>query len=103
MLVTFGLIIFRAENIDQAISYISEIFSSSLFTITNFPGRYLSFTTMIFVVIFMLIEWFSREIEIPTFNLKLNKPFKYILYYTIIFSIIYFGNFGTNQFIYFKF
>jgi len=103
LLWTFSLIIFRAENIGQAISYISEILSPSLFTKPIFTGKLQALTTIIFIAIFMIIEWLSRGFEIPTFNLKLNKPFKYILYITIIFAIIYFGNFGTNQFIYFKF
>lgn len=42
-LTVFAWIFFRAENIGHAISYISEIFSSSLFTIPKFAGMRISY------------------------------------------------------------
>ncbi|WP_186434387.1 MBOAT family protein [Lutibacter sp. Hel_I_33_5] len=103
LIVTLGLIMCRAENIDQAISYILKIISPSLFTKPILTGMSLALTTIIFLFIFVIVEWLSRKNEFPLSNLKINKPLEYTLYFTIIFAIIYFGDFGTNQFIYFKF
>ena len=103
LLWTFSLLIFRADDLDQTITYLSKILSPSLFTIPSFVDLLLVFTTVIFIVIFMLVEWFLRSYEVPISNFKLKKPFNYMLYYSIVFCIIYFGNFGSSQFIYFKF
>jgi len=110
MLLTFGLavfgwIFFRANNIEHAISYISEILSSSLFTIPKFEGMDKALTTIILVGIFVLIEWQGREGQyaISQLGIKWKRPLRYAMYYCIIFLIMYFGNFNENQFIYFQF
>ena len=110
MLLTFGLavfgwIFFRANNIEHAISYISEILSSSLFTIPKFEGMDKALTTIILVGIFVLIEWQGREGQyaISQLGIKWKRPLRYAMYYSIIFLIMYFGNFNENQFIYFQF
>ena len=110
MLITFSLtvfswIFFRAENIGHAISYISEILSSSLFSIPKFTGMARALTTIILIAIFVLIEWKGRDGQYAIQNQgKKWKPiFRYAYYYFIAFSIMYFGNFNENQFIYFQF
>ncbi len=110
MLLTFALtvfawIFFRANNIEHAISYISEILSPSLFTIPRGGLGYGALTTIILVVIFVLIEWQGREGQyaIAHLGIKWKRPLRYAMYYCIIFLIMYFGNFNENQFIYFQF
>src|SRR5690606_21672268 len=107
MLLTFGLtvfawIFFRAENIGHAISYISEIFSSSLFTIPDIRPRNL----ILLIMFFVLIEWFGREGQYALDIIK-SVRLLYIrwLSYSIILLVIYFyGNFDeTVEFIYFQF
>ena len=109
MLLTFGLtvfawIFFRAENIGHAINYISEIFSSSLFTIPTIHPRNLILLLMAFVI----IEWFGREgqFAIQHLGLKWKRPIRYAMYYAIIIIIIiaifWFGG-KEQQFIYFQF
>ena len=101
LLVTLGLIIFRADNINQAFTFLSGIFDLS---IISFPS--LSKKTLIPIILsflLFLIEWNSRKLEYPLSNLKFKKPLRYLIYYSIIFVIVWYGNFGVNEFIYFEF
>ena len=109
MLLTFSLtvfawIFFRANNLSHAFSVISEIFSSSLFTISEFQEFSSALPTIILVYIFVLIEWYGREGQyaISQLVIKLNRPLRYAFYYSIIVSIIWFGG-KEQQFIYFQF
>lgn len=105
LLVTFGLIIFRSENMNQFFTYVSGIFSNSLFTVPSFPDLYVASITILFIIIFMLIEWMGRESDfaIAKIGKSWNTPRRYAMYYAIIILIMYFGNFDQNQFIYFQF
>ncbi|MFT6843585.1 MAG: alginate O-acetyltransferase complex protein AlgI [Psychroserpens sp.] len=109
MLLTFSLtvfawIFFRANNIGHAISYISEILSSSLFSIPKFAGIGKALTTIILVAIFVLVEWKGREGQyaIAHLGIKWKRPLRYIMYYAIIIAIFWFGG-KEQQFIYFQF
>ncbi|ASV30182.1 MBOAT family O-acyltransferase [Maribacter cobaltidurans] len=110
VLITFSLtvlawIFFRAENVTHASNYISEIFSSSLLSMPLFPDMSMALTTIILIFIFVSIEWVGRQDEyaIERIGLKWKKQFRYGMYYIIALVIMYFGNFGENQFIYFQF
>ena len=105
MLLTFGMtvfawIFFRAENIEHAISYISQIFSSSLFTIPEIQP----WKTILLIMFFVLIEWLGREGQyaIEKFGLKWKRPLRYVMYYVIIILILFSGG-NKQQFIYFQF
>ncbi|MDD4770183.1 MAG: MBOAT family protein [Bacteroidales bacterium] len=109
MLLTFGLtvfawIFFRAENMGHAISYISEIFSPSLFSMPNFTGMKRALTIIILVAIFVFVEWIGREgqFAISNVGIKWKRPIRYAMYYAIIIAIVWFGG-KAQQFIYFKF
>lgn len=109
MSITFSLtvlawIFFRAENITHAWHYIKTIFSKSLFSYPIFNGMDRAPITMLLIVVFMLIEWMSRKEEyaLEKLSLQLNKPFRYAVYYVLIFAILWYG--GEEQtFIYFQF
>jgi len=103
-LTVFAWIFFRAENIGHAISYISGIFSPSLFSMPEFTGRSRALTTIILVAIFMLVEWIGREGQyaISHLGVKWKRPIRYAMYYAIIFAILLFGG-KEQQFIYFQF
>lgn len=105
MTVTFSLavlawIFFRAENISHAFSYISGIFSRSLFSIPTITPRLL----MLLIMIFMVIEWLGREQQyaIAKLGLKWKSPLRYAMYYAIIIAIFWFAG-KDQQFIYFQF
>ncbi|AHM63497.1 poly(beta-D-mannuronate) O-acetylase [Flammeovirgaceae bacterium 311] len=105
MVLTFSLtvlawIFFRAENIGHALSYISEIFSSTLFVTPEiFPVRVLAL-----IAVFMVIEWIGREDEyaIARIGVKWPRPTKWAFYYCLVGAIIILGD-KKQAFIYFQF
>lgn len=109
MILTFGLtvfawIFFRAESMGHAISYIGEILSASLFEIPKFAGMRRALITVLFVGVFILIEWNGRKSQyaIADLGLKWKRPYRYAMYYIIILCIFWFS--GSEQdFIYFQF
>lgn len=103
-LTVFAWIFFRAANLTHAFSYISEIFSSSLFTIPHFPGIGKSVTIVVLTCIFLIVEWLGREQQfaIAYFGTKWYKPIRWAMYYAIIIVIFWLGG-KEQQFIYFQF
>ena len=109
ILSTFGLtvlawIFFRAENIQHAFSYISEIFSPSLFSIPAFSDLPRVIIMVVLLPIFIIIEWIGRrnEYAIEHLGLKWKRPLRYAFYYILILALFYFGG-QEQQFIYFQF
>ncbi len=105
--ITFSLtvllfIFFRANSITHAINYISEIFSSSFFTMPAISGTR---SLKILLFLFIIAEWFGREEQYAFKIIAKIKllPFRIILYHAIILTILFFGNCSKNQFIYFQF
>lgn len=103
-LTAFAWIFFRAENMNHAVSYISGIFSPSLFTMPDYPEMRKSLITIISVTIFLLIEWKGRDHQyaISQLGLSWKKTYRYVLYYLMIFVIYCFTG-EKQQFIYFQF
>jgi len=99
-LVMLSLIIFRANNITEAVNYLKILFSF------NFDGGFQlllirRYTPELIILIFSFVglEWYSREKEHPFFgrwnNLKLI---------TILMCLLLFGAFANStEFIYFQF
>lgn len=109
MLLTFGLtvfawIFFRAENINHAFSYITGILSTSFFEMPKFSGMSNSLITLIFVGVFVIIEWLGREGQyaISSLGIGWKRPIRYAMYYAIVIAIFWFGG-KEQQFIYFQF
>ena len=103
-LTVFAWIFFRAQDMTHALSYISTIFSRSIFSNPYFPGIGLAVSTMYMVIIFMIIEWKGRENQfaIQIFMNKWPRLLKWSVYMIIIFSILLFNG-EEQQFIYFQF
>jgi D-alanyl-lipoteichoic acid acyltransferase DltB (MBOAT superfamily) len=104
-LTVFAWIFFRADNVTQAFAYISEIFSTSLFSLPKFVNVDKAYFVMLIVCVFLLVEWLGREEQ---FALRITTkvkqfPLRILIYYAVIFAILFFGNFSENQFIYFQF
>jgi alginate O-acetyltransferase complex protein AlgI len=99
-LTVFAWIFFRAENLSHALSYISQIFSSSLFTIPSLRPVSL----IILLILFIIIEWTGRDGQyaISQIGIKWKRPIRYAMYYAIIIAIFWFGG-KEQQFIYFQF
>lgn len=104
VMTTFGWIFFRAENIHHAFSYISEIFSSSLFDIPDFLDLKKVIVTICLLLFFTVLEWIGREKQHPLqyIIMKWNRASRYSLYYLIVFMILWFAG-KEQQFIYFQF
>lgn len=107
--ITFGLtllawVFFRANNLEHAFNYLSQIFSSTLFTIPNFPEIEKSIPILILTGIFLFIEWLGREQQfaIESIGSGWNKPVRWTMYYAIILVIFYYAG-NEQQFIYFQF
>ena len=99
-LTVFAWIFFRSASIDHALQFINGIFSKSLFSMPEiFPV-----SIILLVLIFMMMEWLGRDQQfaLQYFGNKLKAVSRYALYFTLIFSIFWFG--GKEQaFIYFQF
>ena len=109
MLLTYGLtvfawIFFRANDMDHAFSYIEGIFSVSFFTIPQSILQSGGKVTLVFLGVFIFIEWIGREEQyaIARLGLKWKRLFRYGMYYGIISVIVWFGGDG-QEFIYFQF
>jgi D-alanyl-lipoteichoic acid acyltransferase DltB (MBOAT superfamily) len=96
-LITISWIFFRASSTTQAWNYLKNIFSPSLLTI---PTNY---STLLLLALFVLVEWISRTklhaLEIK----KYPAAFRWGIYYSLVIIILYLGEFGHNDFIYFQF
>jgi alginate O-acetyltransferase complex protein AlgI len=103
-LTVFAWIFFRANNLTHAVSYISKIFSASLFSIPDFAGMGNLLTTAVLVILFFIIEWKGREHQyaISHLGIKWRRTFRYALYYGLIIAIFYFAG-SVQEFIYFQF
>ena len=109
MLITFSLtafswIFFRAESISHAFTYISEIFSDSLFSMPEFAEMWDALITIILIGLFIIVEWRGREWQfgLQRFGFRWKRPIRFAVYYCIVIVIFWFG--GEQQdFIYFQF
>ncbi len=97
-------IFFRAENVEHALSIFSKILSTSFFKTPYFENGTLSIPIILFIILFVIIEWFGREEQYAIAHLGENwkRPVRLAMYYSMIIAIIWFGGKG-NEFIYFQF
>lgn len=101
VLVSFGLIFFRAENIGMAFDYICSIMSLSI--LTSPDGK---FDIICYFLPIIIIEWITRDWE---YALQLTKSshfksrwVRWMLYSTIVMLIVLFSA-PEQKFIYFQF
>jgi D-alanyl-lipoteichoic acid acyltransferase DltB (MBOAT superfamily) len=96
-LVMIGLVIFRAESIQQAVLYLKYMFTHFQISMPEY-GR----MTMLYCLLFVIVEWMSREKEHP---LQIaGKDWKsWGLDIVAILIIASLASKGSNQFIYFQF
>jgi D-alanyl-lipoteichoic acid acyltransferase DltB (MBOAT superfamily) len=114
MLITFALtvfawIFFRAENILNAFQYIHDLICGLKYklgyvqTINLFHWN-IGFGFALVLLLFILFEWMGREGEYAISDIctKCNRPMRYIIYYAIIITIIWYCD-KQQEFIYFQF
>ena len=103
-LTVFAWIFFRSNTIDQALGYISRIFSASFFSVPLVKVDMYDSYIYALVVLFIIIEWLGREQKYALAQVMPNKPkvYRWAFYYLLIVIIFIFA--GSNQeFIYFQF
>lgn len=105
MAITFSLtlvawVFFRSDTISDAFSYLSIIFSKSLFSMPQ--GIPYTFSLLLFL--FILVEWFQRTKEhaLHLAGRNTTKVLRWAIYYAIALTIILFGG-AQQEFIYFQF
>ena len=99
-LTTLAWIFFRSETISQALSYIGEIFSASLFTFPQvFPE-----IALLMILVLIITEWLQRDKQhaLQFTNMNIPQFARWGIYYTLIFIMIWFGG-NQQEFIYFQF
>ena len=104
-LVCLGWIFFRADNVSEAVSYISNMCSSSLFASIDYDTKLQGRGTLIMVVLFVVMEWFARNDKFALEKFASNFPryFRWAFYSFVIFLIFMFAETGGTPFIYFQF
>ena len=103
-LTVFAWIFFRADSISHAFQYISDMFSSSAFSIPNLNKKGTAVVTLLLVGFFMITEWLGREEQFAIANLesKFKKPVRWAIYYSLLLMLLYFAG-KQQEFIYFQF
>jgi D-alanyl-lipoteichoic acid acyltransferase DltB (MBOAT superfamily) len=101
-LTVFAWIFFRAPNISFAFSYISQMFSDSMFTIPHGVG--IQKPIILLTVLFFSIEWLGREQQyaIARIGNRWYKPVRWAMYYVILLITLNYSG-SVHQFIYFQF
>ncbi len=104
MTITFGLtvlawIFFRADTVQHAVQYITEIASSSVFTFPQvFPKK-----VFLLIILFMGVEWLGRTTEHALAGIpKIPTLFRWSIYSILTAVILYYAG-NEQQFIYFQF
>ena len=104
ILTVLAWVFFRAENIGHAFSYLSKIFSKTIFSIPNFSGMRMAKNTLILIIFFIVVEWLGRseQYAIESCGMKWKKIYRWSFYFVII-ALIFVFNGKEQQFIYFQF
>ena len=100
LLTCFAWIFFRAANIGEAFDYISGFFTNPLLPGNNLVSLDRSFVLILFL--FLLLEWLFRN-GMPEFVRSRHTAWRLAIYYGLVVLIVFFGAFGSEEFIYFQF
>ncbi|MFT5256309.1 MAG: alginate O-acetyltransferase complex protein AlgI, partial [Candidatus Paceibacteria bacterium] len=96
-IVVLAWVFFRAPTLIDAFQYLEIIFSSSLFTMPV-----VSRSALVFLFLYMCIEWLQRHREHVLDVSHISKSVRVIIYYGVCFAIFYFAG-DLQPFIYFQF
>lgn len=100
-LATFAWIFFRANTLSDAFTYITQLFSDSLFSL---PSKRPTVWILIFLPFFVLLEWKGRCNEFAIQKVAFQKHFLFRRSFYVILVMIILLIMGKQQeFIYFQF
>ena len=99
-LTCFAWIFFRAESLNHALDYISNLFTKTIFL----KPEVLPIQLIMILSTFIFIEWKSRHKEhvLANINEKYTTPLRWLLYFIIIIGIVLLAD-EKQEFIYFQF
>ncbi|MCB2213686.1 MBOAT family protein [bacterium] len=92
-------VFFRADSIGHAFQILTQMATQPYFGMEY--GVYL--TPVLMAVLLLAVEWLQRDKE---FALQIGAwvwPVRWAAYYAVLFIILFFGEFGEREFIYFQF
>jgi D-alanyl-lipoteichoic acid acyltransferase DltB (MBOAT superfamily) len=103
-LVSFSLIIFRANDLSQAFGYYRRMFSRTLVTRPVLTERPYALVPLIFIALMLSAEWWQRD-KRHALQLDFIKNFslRALIYFGLIGIILVFSATANKDFIYFKF
>jgi hypothetical protein len=99
-LIAISLVFFRSESLPLAMSFFSNLFQSSLFSVPEI----LPWFSLVTLFLFIVLEWNGRTDKYAIQNLLATSP-KYIrvgIYYVFI-AFIYYSAGTPKDYIYFQF
>ncbi len=99
ILVLIGWVFFRADTIGDSVTYLTKMFSPSLFSMPVWFGK----KALLAIGVMLAVEWIGRRNRYGIEKLPQNTVLRYAIYCAIICFILIGGQFGNNQFIYFQF
>lgn len=102
LLAVIGWVIFRAEHIGQAWTYVGGIFNKSLFSVPWIYSPTYMLPLPIILLIFLVIEWTGRNKECPIQWNSWRKVCRWLMYILLVVMIFAFGQ-PSESFIYFQF
>jgi D-alanyl-lipoteichoic acid acyltransferase DltB (MBOAT superfamily) len=101
-LAVVGWIIFRAETMDQAVGFLSAMFTNKLFV----PQMVFGKTYMLYALALMVVEWLQRDkqhaLQLPTTGPTKYAAVRYAIYAAIVYTIFTCSG-QVQTFIYFQF
>jgi D-alanyl-lipoteichoic acid acyltransferase DltB (MBOAT superfamily) len=100
LLITFGLILFRADSVSRAFSYIGNMFGNSIISI-SLENRHLQ--CVAFILVTMVIEWIQRgkEHALDVDQIQ-SGVLRYAIYLAVILITLVFST-DSSAFIYAQF
>ncbi len=110
ILFTFGLtmctwVFFRAENLTQAVNYIKNMFTKTLFSLPEMWSEEAVKMALILVLFFIIIEWIGRNgaYGIEKIGERSPRIIRWLFYSFVIFLIGMYAQTEEMPFIYFQF
>ncbi len=106
---SFLLILFRSEGMMAAKVMYTQLFSLNFTNglaqlYSNPSDQYQMMYTFVLIGLFILAEWRMKKVDFDEAVSRLNRPFRWGVYYTILVAVLLFGVMdNAPQFIYFQF
>lgn len=102
LLIALTAVVFKSENMQQAIAIYHSIFSKS---ITSFSHIF-KLESFVLMAILLIFDFFGKkgEYAIQSIGLKTGSWYRYSLYFVLILSFLYYSYYGSEYpFVYFQF